>query len=85
LFCPLEQLITITTVAGYSVLRATISVEDMGIWEIASAATGLERRSNGRGGQRTEDENFGRLSGEEHLASQILGLQVLLLRVSSSG
>ena len=84
-FSSLEHLIIIKTVAGYSVLRATVAVEDMGRWKNPSAENGLAYRSNDRGGKRTEEGYDGPLSGEEHLASQSLGLQVLFLRVSSSG
>ena len=76
---------TIKTVAGYSVLRTKMAVEELGRWKNPSAENGLGCRSNDRGGQRTEEGYDDQLSEEEHLASQPLGLQVLLVRVSGSG
>ena len=60
-----------------------MAMEDVGKRKDSSAQNGLGCRSNNGGGQTTEDGNDGRLSGEEQGVSQLLGLEILLLRAFS--
>lgn len=79
-----SHLITVPGVAGYPVLRTAMAVEELGRREATSTQDGPGRRDNDGGGQEAEGGDDVSLPPEQPAVSQLLGLQVLLLRVPRS-